>query len=128
MPGQATEIATIKWCNTRHVLRNVFVSHGWLIIIIEYQKARCRTNLSFYVVRVPPISVSRLLFQYLAFVWPFADALSYQLNQEGAPREDNTSFIFTTRNGTPLASEHMTAALKEQSAKVFSKPLTIALY
>src|SRR5579871_1432435 len=76
MPGRATEIATIRWCNTRTAMRNVFIQHGRLLIIIEYQKAQRTTHQAFYVVRALPPAVGQLLYSYLAFVRPFAAALA----------------------------------------------------
>ena len=79
MPGQGIEIGTIKWCNTSTAMRNVFVQHRQLLVVIEYQKAQRTTNKAFYVVQALPLAVSQLLFCYLAFVQPFTEALSTRL-------------------------------------------------
>jgi hypothetical protein len=81
LPGRGTEIATIKWCNTRQVLRNIFVYHGRLIVVIEYHKARSMTNSSYFVIRVLPVLVSKIMFLYLAYIRPFVDTLSHQLKE-----------------------------------------------
>ena len=92
MPGRGTEIGTIKWCNTQTAMRNVFVQHGQLLIIIEYQKAQRTTNNAFYVVRALPLAVGQLLFRYLAFVRPFAEALT--LSPPGwAPNRARLAYI-----------------------------------
>ena len=75
LPGRGTEVTTIKWCNTRQTMRNIFVCHGQLMVVIEYNKNRASTNNSFYVARILPSLVSQILFQYLAYVRPFCDAL-----------------------------------------------------
>ncbi|KAL5351093.1 hypothetical protein ACLOAV_002944 [Pseudogymnoascus australis] len=62
LPGRGTEVTTMKWCNTRHVMRNIFVYHGRLIVITEYTKARHKTNRSFYIVHFLPLSISWILF------------------------------------------------------------------
>lgn len=62
LPSRGTKIAVIKWCNTRQILRNIFVYYGRLIIVFEYHKTRAMTNNSFYVVRVLPAIVSQMLF------------------------------------------------------------------
>jgi hypothetical protein len=79
LPGRGTEVTTIKWCNTRQVMRNIFVYDGRLITVIEYNKTRASTNNSFYIVRVLPLVVSKILFQYIAYVRPFCEALVHQL-------------------------------------------------
>ena len=72
MPGRGTEIGTIRWCNTPTAIRSVFVLHGQLLILLEYQKTQRATQRAFYVVRALPPAVGQLLFRYLAFVRPFA--------------------------------------------------------
>jgi hypothetical protein len=79
LPGRGTEVTTIKWCNTRQVMRNVFVYNGRLITVLEYNKTRSSTNNSFYIVRVLPLVVSKILFQDIAYVRPFCEALVHQL-------------------------------------------------
>lgn len=75
MPGRSPEVTTIKYQNSRQVMRNVFVHNGRLAIITEYHKARSHTNHAFYVVRVLPQLVSEIIFQYLAYVRPFTNSL-----------------------------------------------------
>ena len=75
MPGRTTEVATVRYQNSRQVMRNVFAYNGRLAIITEYHKARSRTNHAFYVVRFLPRLVSEILFRYLAYVRPFANSL-----------------------------------------------------
>jgi hypothetical protein len=98
MPGRGTEIGTMKWCNTRTTMRNVFVLHALLLIVLEYQKAQYSTHRAFYVVRALPPAVSQLLFRYLAFVRPFAEAeaLSHQVDQLGSGQSERAPYIFAT--------------------------------
>jgi hypothetical protein len=79
MPGRTTEIATMRYLNTRKVMRNVFIHHGRLVLITEYHKARTQTNHAFYIVRVLPSLVSQILFQYLVYIRPFIRSLIYQM-------------------------------------------------
>ena len=47
LPGRATEVTIVKWCNTRKTMRNVFFYHGRAIIIVEYLKTRLRPTIHF---------------------------------------------------------------------------------
>ena len=123
MPGRGTEIGTLKWCNTRTSMRNVFVLHGQLLVIVEYQKAQRTTNKAYYVVRALPPLVSQLLFYYLAFVRPFAEFLSYQTSQLFS-KESSMPYIFTTSSGAPFQADQLTAILKKHSKGT----LTVTLY
>lgn len=126
LPGRTTEVTTLRHQNTRQVMRNIFVHNGRLVIITEYHKARSRTNFAFYVVRILPQLVSQILFQYLVYVRPFADSLSYQaqLNYSCV----NSPLAFPTMQGEPLASSQMTAVIKEQTQKSCQASLGVAAY
>ena len=130
LPGRGTEITTMKWCNTRHVMRNIFVYHGRLIVITEYTKARYKTNQSFYIVRFLPLSVSRILFQYLVYVRPFMGALEDQAGL--APKEaaslDERSFALTSLDRTPLTTTQLSAAIAQRSRAGLGACLTVASY
>jgi hypothetical protein len=102
MPGRATEIGSIKWCNTQTTMRNVFVLHSLLLIVLEYQKAQYSTNRAFYVVQALPLVVSQLLFCYLAYVRPFAEALSHQVDQPGSGQSKSVPYIFATTSKAPF--------------------------
>jgi hypothetical protein len=125
MPGRATEVGTIRWCNTRTAMQNVFVQHGQLLVIVEYQKAQRRTQHSFFVVQALPLLVSQLFFNYLAFVQPFAAALSSQINRNPS---ENTPYIFVTKLGVPFQANQLTAALKKHSTEHCIATLTVASY
>ena len=75
-PRRGSEITTIKWCNTRHTMSNIFVYHGRLMVLIKYNKNRASTNNAFYIARFLPLTISRILFQYLTYVRPFYDAVT----------------------------------------------------
>jgi hypothetical protein len=126
MPGRGTEMGTIKWCNTRTSMRGVFVLHALLLIILEYQKAQCSTNRAFYVVRALPPVVSQLLFRYLAFVRPFAEALSHQVDQLGRGKPESVPYIFATDSRAPFQASQLTAVLKKDSERTCSATLTVA--
>ena len=142
MPGRSIEIGSIKWCNTRTALRNVFMLHGRLLVVLEYQKAQYSTNRAFYVVRALPPLVSQLLFCYLAFVQPFAESLSHQTSKLGSSSSSKEStstststsmsttipYIFATSSGMPFQAPQLTAALKKLSERTCSSTLTAASY
>ena len=133
IPARGTEVTTIKWCNTRHVMRNIFVYQGRLVVITEYTKARGRMNKSFYIVRFLPLLVSQILFQYLVYVRPFVEALSSQaqlrLGSQGAASLDQYSFAFTrTDDDRPFHTNDLSAIISKQTKKVLGTPLATASY
>ena len=79
-------------------------------------------------VRALPPVVSQLLFRYLAFVRPFAEALSHQVNQLGSGKPESVPYIFATPSGAPFQTSQMTAALKKHSERTCSATLTVASY
>ncbi len=136
MPGRAPEVTTIRYQNSRQVMRNVFVYNGRLATITEYQKARSRTNHAFYVVRVLPQLVSKILFQYLAYIRPFTNSLTHEEPQPrpfvtehaSASSRMDSPLAFPAEKGEPWSSDQMTAAIKEQAQKTCKAPLGIATY
>ena len=128
MPGWGTEICPISWCNTRTSIRNVFILHGQVLIVIEYQKAQRTTNKAFYVVRALPPAVGKLLFHYLAFVRPFAEYLSHQVNQLDREQQKGVPYIFATSSRAPFQANQLTAVLKKHSERTCSATLTVASY
>lgn len=125
LPGRGTEITTIRWCNTRQSLRNIFVHNGRLVIVIEYNKTRASTNHSFYVVRVLPLVVSEMLFIYLAYIRPFCDALAHQLKLE--QRALSNHYLFTSPDRI-YSSDTLSKAIHRESTEAGASLLTIATY
>ena len=125
LPGRGTEITTIKWCNTRQSLRNVFVHNGRLVIVIEYNKTRASTNHSFYIVRMLPLMVSEMLFVYLAYIRPFCDALVHQLKLEQNKLSDHYLFASSDRI---YSSDTLSKAIQKESTEAGASSLTIATY
>jgi hypothetical protein len=130
-PGRGTEVATVRWCNTRQVSRNIFIYHGRVIVVVEYHKARHSTNNSFYVARVLPALPSRMMFEYITYVRPFAEALSHQLGR--LPTNDtaythNRPYLFTGAHFQPYSTTHLSRAVQRQSQRVGLGRLTFARY
>ncbi|KFZ24050.1 hypothetical protein V502_01471 [Pseudogymnoascus sp. VKM F-4520 (FW-2644)] len=125
LPGRATEVTIVKWCNTRKTMRNVFFYHRRAIIIFEYLKTRATTNHSFYVVRVLPLVVTQMLFQYLTWIRPFCDALTHQL-QLGQTTLQN-HYLFTS--GDQLyTSQTLSKTISQLSRNAKAGLLTVATY
>jgi hypothetical protein len=79
LPARGSEITTLKVRNTDQVLRNIFILHGRIIIVYEYNKTRSSNNHSFFVVQYLPQALSCLFYQYLVYIRPFLDFLYSQL-------------------------------------------------
>jgi hypothetical protein len=77
------------------------------------------------VVQALPLLVSQLFFNYLAFVRPFAAALSSQINRN---LFENTPYIFVTKLGVLFQADQLTIVLKKHSAEHCTATLTVASY
>lgn len=66
------------------------------MVLIEYNKIRASTNNAFYIARFLPLTMSRILFQYLTYVRPFYDALRHQLRL--AHNSLNKYYLFTSKD------------------------------
>ncbi|KAF7944511.1 hypothetical protein EAE96_010902 [Botrytis aclada] len=134
MPGRMTEIASIRYRNTRQVMRNIFVHNGKLAIITEYHKARSRTNHAFYVVRILPQLVSQMLFQYLVYIQPFTRSLAYQVQAGFSPSPTpvlgmkESALAFCTPQGTPWTADQISPIIKDQTQKTSGASLGVAAY
>lgn len=79
MPARGEELRVIRWADTATVARNIFVYRGQIILVFSYNKANTNRNNSFFIVRAPCPAVQKVLFVYLAYIRPFGDFLSCQL-------------------------------------------------
>ena len=79
MPARGEELRMLRWADTSAVARNIFVYRGQIILVFSYNKANTNHNNSFYIVRSPCLAVQKILFVYLAYIRPFCDFLSRQL-------------------------------------------------
>jgi hypothetical protein len=96
LPGRGTEIMIIKWCNTRHTMRNIIIYHRRLMVLIEYNKNQASTDNSFYIARILPLVIGRILFRYLVYIKPFCDALLPQLQL--AQSSLNAYYLFASKD------------------------------
>ena len=135
MPGRGSETRILKQQNTAQALRNIFVYHGRIMLIYEYNKTRTLTNNSFYVVWVLPPSVSRLWFLYLTYIQPFVNCLrhncrlhdGYRFQPPDANRQQQ-AYAFTTCRNQLYTSLQISKAICDLSLRVCSYPLTIGSY
>ncbi|KAF7959266.1 hypothetical protein EAE96_002780 [Botrytis aclada] len=112
MPGRMTEIASIRYRNTRQVMRNIFVHNGKLAIITEYHKARSRTNHAFYVVRILPQLVQA----------GFSPSPTPVLGMK------ESALAFCTPQGTPWTADQISPIIKDQTQKTSGASLGVAAY
>jgi hypothetical protein len=106
-------------------MRNIFVYNGRLITVIEYNKTRASTNNSFYIVRVLPLVVSKILFQYIAYVRPFCEALVHQLKLQRS--KVPAYYLFASRDYV-YSSDILSRAINRQSRAATAGSLSIATY
>jgi hypothetical protein len=136
MPGRGTEVNAIKWQNTAHVLRNIYVCQGRVMLVFEYNKTRAITQQSFYVVRILPSSVSRLWFLYLTYIRPFVDCLCHSLNQQLGQEarytppagQSQQAYAFLTPSNQVYTTPLVSSKIRRLSVQSCSRPLTIASY
>ena len=99
--GQYKEIRLMQWTNTIMTIRNVFLYQGQLILIFTYSKATMRHNNSFYVVHAPCPTIQKTLFLYLAYIQPFRNFLTRQL--EVVNQSTTNSHLFSLSSNTSSA-------------------------
>jgi antitoxin component of RelBE/YafQ-DinJ toxin-antitoxin module len=110
MPARGEELRVLRWADTAAVQRNIFICQGRILLVFAYNKASQNSNNSFFVVRVPCALVERCLFLYLAYIRPFSDFLSRQLNLVNASVPTNPH-LFTAYD-TPLSCFNSSACSK----------------
>jgi hypothetical protein len=132
-PGRGTEVNTVKWQNTAQVLRNIYFYRGRVLLIFEYNKTPEITQKSFYIVRILPVSISRLWFLYLTYLRPFVDCLRHSLGQQpgqethlGPPaRPAQQAYAFLNTSNQVYNTSH---EIRRLSLCSCSRPLTVASY
>jgi hypothetical protein len=126
LPPRGSEGTTVKVYNTAQVLRNVFIINGQVAIVFEYNKSRAANNHSFFIVRYLPSNLGTLVFNYLAYIRPFADFLCIRI---GLPHLRCNEFLFQDprKKQKHLSSEQATAILRRLTSH-FTAPMTISLY
>ncbi|KFZ18998.1 hypothetical protein V502_03895 [Pseudogymnoascus sp. VKM F-4520 (FW-2644)] len=126
LPGRGSEVTAVKVCNTEQSLRNVFVLNGQIIIVFEYNKASASNNHSFYIVRYLSAELGRLVFQYLAYVRPFASFLSQRV---GLVKGRHPEFLFPDpgKRHKHLSSVQATQILRRITSHL-PVPMTLSLY
>lgn len=110
MPARGEELWVLLWADTAAVQRIIFICQGRILLVFAYNKASQNLNNSFFVVRVPCALVERCLFLYLAYIRPFSDFLSRQLNLINAGVLTNP-YLFTAYD-TLLSCFNLSACLK----------------
>ena len=70
--------------------------------------------------------MSQLLFNYLAFVRPFAALLASQVNLYQPAL--NVPFVFATDTGIPFNTDQLSTIIRKYSEQVYSTTLTVASY
>ena len=134
MPSRGTEINIVKWQNTPRVVRNIYISQGRVMLVFEYSKTRARTNHSFYVVRILPLSVSRLWFLYLTYIRPFVDCLRHRHRQHQGHqigitlRQSQQAYAFLTPCHQLYTTPQLSGEIRRLSLQYCGRPLTVASY
>ena len=117
----------IRWADSLASQRNVFVFQGKIVLVFSYNKASTHHNNSFYVVRAPCPAIQNALFVYLAYIRPFCDFLTRQLE---VVRSTSTNVhLFTLHNSASgcFSTEHCNKSLQEATPES-PLPLKIRLY
>lgn len=123
---RGSEDTIVKVYNTAQVLRVVFIINGRVAIVFEYNKSHAANNHLFLNVRYLPSNLGTLVFNYLAYIRPFADFLCIWI---GLPYLRCNEFLFQNPRKKPkhLSFEQATAILRRLTSH-FTAPMTISLY
>jgi hypothetical protein len=113
-PARGTELAALLWRNTATGERNVYLSHGTVMLLQRYSKTRNLTGSDLYVARFLDTETAGLLFGYLAQVRPIETRLLVALaaDAEGTPAHDHwatcarvSDSVLFCRGGRPYSDD-----------------------
>ena len=126
LPGRGSEMNSIRVRNTELTIRNVFIRESRLLVVISYTKSRASNNHSFYVVRYLHPDVATAVFLCIAYIRPFMDFISNQLELK---QYHSTEFLFPDpmHKRRHLSSLQITASLRHVTRELHT-PWTISLY
>ena len=133
-PLRGTEMASLKYMNTQHGKRNIFVCGGQAMLVTEYNKTDSVTKqqkvpaLFDYVdlteqtiARFSNAAVSRLLITYLRYVIPFIRMIA------GNNDISANAFLFGDSNG-PWETRIFTRSLEKETAKGMGFQINTNMY
>lgn len=72
-PGRGPEMATLKFCDTQQLIRNMFVFDGGVLLITDRDKNRSIRDLGRKVARFLPERVSWMVVAYIVWLIPFEE-------------------------------------------------------
>lgn len=124
LPARGPEIASIKFLNDIHKLRNVFLWHNAVLVTVDYNKSENVTDQAKVIARFLPHRVARLLVTYIVDIHPFASFVS------GAAAPDRKwpkldPHLFST-NGVRWDSNKLSNILGRETGANIGVQLTLA--
>lgn len=125
-PVRGTELAVLKFQNTRTTLRNFFVQKGTGFYVTEYHKARASTNHSFCVARYLPERVAKVVSLYLVYIRPFA-LMMISAPGKTKPRDLGYMFCFDRSPDKCWKSNVLSAVLQKESLERLGVKLNLQL-
>ena len=117
----------IRWADTSAVPCNIFIYWGRIVLVFQYNKATTHSNNSFYIVRVPCPILHNALFHYLAYIRPFSDFLSRQLEIVQSPTTNPHLFTSYSDPAACYSGEACTKSIRDCTLECPIK-LNIRLY
>ena len=95
-PARATEISTMRICNSSIGLRNIFISGGMLFTVISYHKSRSvHGGVGRPVARFPDMDTAGLLMVYMVVIRPL-EATVVQLLHDATQNEETETAVPTS--------------------------------
>ncbi|KAH9920765.1 uncharacterized protein B0H18DRAFT_956901 [Fomitopsis serialis] len=114
-PARGEELATVTVRNIRGgSARNLYVMHGFLVILTGYWKCADQTGRDKIIVRVPAPEVAQRLLFYLAFVRPVQIAFAKVFYDEAVVQRF-THYLFPGLH-RPLGGQDVSACLRADTA------------
>lgn len=114
-PARGTEIATYLVRNTSESQRSIFVLQGYMNIIARYNKTQACTQKMKPIIRMLPLSVSRLFLLYLLVVKPFEVFLVHNIHGYSAASR-HSDYLFV-ESGKPFDGEKVCGSITAEFAR-----------
>lgn len=121
MPARATEIGSLKHCNSSFVRCSIYLYEGTLVSTDNYTKTHATIGDNQYMLRFLPAVTSHIIAIHMIYIRPFAQYLIAKLGLGQKAKEGRGVYVFCDHEEPqiPWDATHLTAAFKKTCLKVF---------
>lgn len=111
--ARGTEVQTLSSVNVEECPRSLYIMHGYLTSILQYNKTRHNTQTGKLIARFFPPRLGRLFLYYLAIIRPLEKVWADDVF--GAGKSSEYRHLVFVRHANPMLSHHFSKALYDSS-------------